>query len=210
MPRGEKQEVRVLTAGFKLRDKTYSTRTGCRAPGASRLVAWVRQLRPPLSPAHTGRVGERNPTKGGDAMTTRRQVWGVLLAGAVAAAAWGCASSMDSRATAGPVDLSTLAGTWQGTASGTAGLSQPITMRIGADGTYTTAGGVFTSQGTAQVKDGKLVMTSTATTGGQLASPVATAVLSERREPSQVIQVLSGSGASSAGPYSFEVSRPKQ
>jgi hypothetical protein len=34
-------------------------------------------------------------------------------------------------------------------------------------------------------------------------------VLSERAMPSQTIQVLTGQGASSAGPYTFEVSRPK-
>ncbi len=142
-------------------------------------------------------------------MTTRRRMWGLLLLGVVAGAAWGCASSSESMS-AGPLDLPSLAGTWQGTASGTQGLSQPITMRIGADGTYSTAGGVYTAQGKAQVKDGKLILTSTGTTGGQAASPVTTAVLSERREPSQVVQVLTGSGASSAGPYSFVVSRPKQ
>jgi hypothetical protein len=142
-------------------------------------------------------------------MTTRRQLWGALLAGAVAALAWGCASTSESRST-GPLDLPSLAGTWQGTASGAQGLSQPITMRITADGTYTTTGGVYTAQGRAEVKDGKLVLSSSGTTGGQAASPVATAVLSERREPSQVVQVLTGSGASSGGPYSFVVSRPKQ
>jgi hypothetical protein len=141
-------------------------------------------------------------------MTTPRGMWGLLLVGVVAAVAWGCASSQS--VSTAPMDLPSLAGTWQGTASGLQGLSQPITMRIGADGTYMTTGGVFTAQGTAQVKDGKLVLTSTGTTGGQAASPVATAVLSERREPSQVVQVLTGSGASSAGPYSFVVSRPKQ
>jgi hypothetical protein len=75
---------------------------------------------------------------------------------------------------------------------------------------YSTDGGVYTAQGTAQVKDGELVLTPTSTTGGQTAGRVATAVFSEKRQPSQVIQVLTGSGASSSGPYSFEVSRPKQ
>jgi hypothetical protein len=108
------------------------------------------------------------------------------------------------------MDVPSLAGTWQGTASGSQGLPQPITMRISPDGTYSTTGGVYTAQGQAEVKDGKLILTSAGTTGGQAARGVATAVLTERREPSQVIQVLSGSGASGAGPYSFEVSRPKQ
>lgn len=142
-------------------------------------------------------------------MTTRRQMWSLLLIGVVVAAG-GCASSTGSMTSAAPIDLPSLAGTWQGTASGPQGLSQPITMKIAADGSYSTDGGVYTALGTAQVKDGKLVLTPTSTTGGQTAGRVATAVFSEKRQPSQVIQVLTGSGASSSGPYSFEVSRPKQ
>ena len=143
-------------------------------------------------------------------MTTRRHTWRLLLIGVLVVAAGGCASSTESMTSAAPIDLPSLAGTWQGTASGPQGLSQPITMKIGADGTYSVDGGVYTAQGTAQVKDGKLALTTTSTTGGQTAGRVATAVLSEKRQPSQVIQVLTGSGASSSGPYSFEVSRPKQ
>jgi hypothetical protein len=60
------------------------------------------------------------------------------------------------------------------------------------------------------VKDGKLVLTSASTTGGQAAPRVSTAVLSEKKLTTQVVQVLTGSGASTAGPFSFEVSRPKQ
>jgi hypothetical protein len=135
------------------------------------------------------------------------QLWIALTMVAIS----GCASSTQSAMSLTAVDLPRLAGTWQGTASGAQGLSQPITMRLAADGTYSTEGGVFTARGTAQVKDGKLVLTPATTTGGQAASgQVATASLVERREPSQVIQVLAGSGANSAGPFSFEVSRPKQ
>jgi hypothetical protein len=108
------------------------------------------------------------------------------------------------------MDLPSIAGTWQGTASGPQGLSQPVTMMIAPGGTYTTTGGVYTAAGTAQVRDGKLVLSSTSTTGGQTGSRVSTAVLSERRYPSQIVQVLTGSGASTSGPYEFEVSRPKQ
>lgn len=135
---------------------------------------------------------------------------GQLLMGLLVLAAAGCASRTESTTAAVPMDLRSLAGTWQGTASGTQGLSQPVTVVIASDGTYTTTGGVYTAQGTAQVKDGKLVLTSTSTSGGQTGSRVATAVLSERQQPSQVIQVLTGSGASTSGPYEFEVSRPKQ
>lgn len=143
-------------------------------------------------------------------MTIRRQTWSLLLIGAVVVAAAGCASRTESMTAAAPMDLPSLAGTWQGTASGPQGLSQPITMKLAADGSYSTEGGVYTARGTAQVKDGKLVLTPSSTTGGQTAGRAATAVLSEKRQPSQVIQVLTGSGASASGPYSFEVSRPKQ
>jgi len=143
-------------------------------------------------------------------MTTRGQMLGPLLVGLLAVAAWGCASSTESMTAAAPLGLPSLSGTWQGTSSGPQGLSQPYTMMIASDGTYTATGGVYTAQGTAQVTDGKLVLSSTSTTGGQTGSRVATALLSERREPSQVVQVLTGSGASTSGPYEFEVSRPKQ
>ena len=143
-------------------------------------------------------------------MTTTRNTWSFFLIGVLFIAAAGCASSTESMTSAAPIDLPSLAGTWQGTAAGPQGLSQPITMKIAADGMYSTDGGVYTAQGTAQVKDRTLVLTPTSTTGGQAASRVATAVFSEKRQPSQVIQVLTGSGASSSGPYSFEVSRPKQ
>jgi hypothetical protein len=142
--------------------------------------------------------------------TTSHRVWGLLWVGAFVVSALGCASTSESARSVGPTDLASLAGTWQGTASGSQGLSQPVTMRLGADGTFTMTGGVYTSQGNAEVRDGKLLLVARSTTGAQSAAPTATAVLSERREPSQVVQVLTGSGASAAGPYSFVVSRPKE
>jgi hypothetical protein len=141
-------------------------------------------------------------------MITRR--WGLLLVGVFAVFALGCVSTSESMKSVGPADLASLAGTWQGTATGAQGLSQPVTMMLGADGAYTMTAGVYTSQGTAQVKDSKLMLTSGSTTGGQTPDRVTTAALFERTEPSQVVQVLKGSGASTAGPYSFEVSRPKR
>jgi hypothetical protein len=141
-------------------------------------------------------------------MITRR--WGLLLVGVFAVFALGCVSTSESMKSVGPADLASLAGTWQGTATGAQGLSQPVTMMLGADGAYTMTAGVYTSQGTAQVKDSKLMLTSRSTTGGQTPDRVTTAALFERTEPSQVVQVLKGSGASTAGPYSFEVSRPKR
>ena len=136
--------------------------------------------------------------------------WSLLLVGLFAGLALGCVSTSESMKSVGPADLTSLAGTWQGTASSAQGLSQPVTIMLGVDGAYTMTAGVYTSQGTAQVTDSKLTLTSRSTTGGQAPDRVTTAVLSERTEPSQVVQVLKGSGASAAGPYSFEVSRPKR
>jgi hypothetical protein len=136
--------------------------------------------------------------------------WSLLLVGVGAAFALGCAATSESVRSVGSGDLASLAGTWQGTASGAQGLAQPVTMMLAADGAYTMTAGVYTSQGTAQVKDSKLLMSSKSTSGGQTPDRVTTAILSERTEPSQVVEVLKGSGASTAGPYSFEVSRPKR
>ena len=147
-------------------------------------------------------------------MTGQRQMRMLLILGFLTAAVGGCASSQvkapEPSGQVMPMDLPGLAGTWQGTVSGSQGLSQPMTLRIAPGGTYSADAGVYTAQGTAEVRDGKLVLTSASTTGGQAAQRTSTAVLSERRLPSQVIQTLTGSGASSTGPFSFEVSRPKQ
>jgi hypothetical protein len=136
--------------------------------------------------------------------------WSLLLVGLFAVFALGCVSTSESMKSVGPSDVTSLAGTWQGTASGAQGLAQPVTIMFEADGAYTMTAGVYSSQGIAQVKDSKLMLTSRSTTGGQAPDRVTTAVLFERTEPSQVVQVLKGSGASTAGPYSFEVSGPKR
>jgi hypothetical protein len=147
-------------------------------------------------------------------VTRRGQIRVLVVLGALTVAVGGCASSQtvapQSTASTVPMDVANLAGTWQGTASGPQGLPQPITVRIARDGTYAADAGVYTSQGTAQIRDGKLVLASTSTTGGQTAQRVWTAVLSEQQLQTQVIQWLKGQGSSSAGPFTFEVSRPKQ
>ena len=142
---------------------------------------------------------------------TGRLYW--FFVGLVTSAALGCVSTHEATRSIGLGDLAPLAGTWQGTASAAQGLSQPATLVINTDGTFTMTGGtggVFMSQGTVQAKDGRIMLTSRSTSGGQTADRVTTAVLSERAEPSQVVQVLTGAGTSAAGPYSFSVSRPKQ
>ncbi len=141
-------------------------------------------------------------------MITRH--WSLLLVGLFGVFALGCASTRESMKPVGPADLTSLAGTWQGTASSAQALSQPVTIMLGTDGAYTMTAGVYTSQGAAQVTDSKLMLTSRSTTGGQTPDRITTAVLFERTEPSQVVQVLKGSGTSAAGPYAFEVSRPKR
>jgi hypothetical protein len=98
-------------------------------------------------------------------MITRH--WSLLLVGLFGVFALGCASTRESMKPVGPADLTSLAGTWQGTASSAQALSQPVTIMLGTDGAYTMTAGVYTSQGAAQVTDSKLMLTSRSTTGGQ-------------------------------------------
>src|SRR5262245_60458566 len=109
----------------------------------------------------------------------------LLLIGMIAAASFGCVATHESARPIVSSDLSGLVGTWQGTASGAQGLSQPATLMINGDGTYTMTGGtggVFTSLGTTRVEDGRIVFVSRTTSGGQTADRITTAVLSERTE----------------------------
>jgi hypothetical protein len=65
-----------------------------------------------------------------------------------------------------PSDMAKLAGTWQGTMTNVAGISWPATLTVSPDGTYTTQGGAFTSQGRAELNDGKLIFVTSYTSGG--------------------------------------------
>ena len=136
-----------------------------------------------------------------------------LLVGVFAASVLGCASNSFSIQSLGPGDLASLAGTWEGKATGLRGISvvaEPITVTISADGAFTARGGTYTTQGIAQVKDARLYLASGfQSPGAQAPQRVATGVLYELREKSQVRQLLFVSGFGNAMSFSFMVSRPK-
>jgi hypothetical protein len=134
----------------------------------------------------------------------------LLLVVALAVSAVACSSGSLSVKSLGPSDLAGMAGTWEGTARGLLAASRPITMTINADGTFTTTGTVYATQGLVNVKNGGLYFAGGFQAGdGQAPNYVATAMLVEEVENRQVIQVLSGSGFINGRSVSFLVSRPK-
>ncbi|MGH7388090.1 MAG: hypothetical protein ACREM3_01340 [Candidatus Rokuibacteriota bacterium] len=139
-------------------------------------------------------------------MTSRNCVWTSLLIAVFTVSALGCASSGTSKAI-GPSDLSSLAGKWTGTLVLPSGRSAPGTFELSPNGDYLTQASGFTARGKAQVKDGNLALVSTSTTGGLATGQrTSAASLSERADG---MLVLTGSGHSDSGPFSFDVSRKK-
>ena len=135
----------------------------------------------------------------------------LLLVAAFAVSALACASTSLSVKSLGPSDLASLAGTWQGTGRGLLAENRPITVTISADGTFTTTGTVYATQGIVQVKDGGLLFAGGfQAIGEQAPNYVATAMLVEEMDSGQVVQILSGSGFSNGRGISFMVSRPKK
>ena len=133
----------------------------------------------------------------------------LLLFGMFAVSAVACASSSLSVKSLAPNDLAGLAGTWQGTGRGLLAENTPITVTISADGTFTTTGTVYATQGMVQVREGGLVFAGGFQASGEQApNYVATAMLVEERDNGQVVQVLSGSGFSNGRAVSFMVRRP--
>jgi hypothetical protein len=134
----------------------------------------------------------------------------LVLVVALAVSAVACSSGSLSVKSLEPSDLASVAGTWQGTARGLLAESRPITMTINADGTFTTTGTVYATQGLVNVKNGGLYFAGGFQAGdGQAPNYVATAMLVEEVENRQVIQVLSGSGFSNGRSVTFLVNRPK-
>jgi hypothetical protein len=134
----------------------------------------------------------------------------LLLVVALAVSAVACSSGSLSVKSLGPSDLAVMAGTWEGTARGLLAESRPITMTINADGTFTTTGTVYATQGLVNVKNGGLYFAGGFQAGdGQAPNYVATAMLVEEVENRQVIQVLSGSGFINGRSVTFLVNRPK-
>jgi hypothetical protein len=143
-------------------------------------------------------------------MATKHRRWSLLLAGALALSALGCAPHSLSVRSLEPSDLARLAGTWEGTGRGLLAESRPITITVSADGTFTTTGTVYTTEGLVRVKEGRLLFTGGFQASGEQAPTyVATAMLVEETDSGQVVQILSGSGFSTGRSITFMVRRPK-
>jgi hypothetical protein len=104
-------------------------------------------------------------------------------------------------------DVASLAGKWAGSVTTPGGKPIAGTLDIAPSGDYVARAGTFSAQGKAAVKDGKVVLTSTSTAGGVATSQrTSTADLSQRPDGALV---LTGFGYADAGPFNFEVARPK-
>lgn len=105
-----------------------------------------------------------------------------------------------------PGDMAKLVGTWQGTMIFPSGASWPATLKVYPNGTYATEAGAFTSEGKAQLKNGKLDFVTSYTSGGL-------AVENRTGSASLVDQGTSwglvGSRWADAGLYNFDFSKPK-
>jgi len=136
---------------------------------------------------------------------SRRSVGLSLLAGMVVLAVVGCATSGWPKFI-GHDDLKSLAGAWQGALVGRTGGLLPMMVVVNADGTYVTTAEAYSSRGTARVADGNLLLRSGETTAGQTPERTSAATLSQRDDGTFV---LTGSGRSDAGPFSFVVTKTK-
>ncbi len=138
---------------------------------------------------------------------TTRSVWGSLLIALVTVAGLGCATAGMSGTTMPAKDLASLAGLWTGSITTPAGKPVPGTLELSPTGDYVARAGTFSAQGKAQVKDGKVMLTSTSTAGGMATGQrTSTANLSQRSDGALV---LTGNGHADAGPFNFEVTRQK-
>jgi len=126
----------------------------------------------------------------------------MMLIGVFSLAASGCASSGWPKFI-GQDDLKSVAGTWQGGLVGQKGGLLPMGVTVNADGTYVTTAEGYSSRGTASVRDGTLILQSASTVPPER---TAMATLSQRDDG---VLVLTGSGGSEAGPFSFVVTKLK-
>lgn len=137
-------------------------------------------------------------------MNRRRSVgWFTMVIGVLSLAAAGCASSGWPKFI-GHDELKSVAGTWQGGLIGQTGGLLPMGVTVNADGTYATKAEAYSSQGTASVRDGTLLLQPAGTSQARERTVMAT--LSQRDDGALV---LTGSGRSEAGPFSFVVTKMK-
>ena len=135
--------------------------------------------------------------------TSRSLISGFLLV-AVLLVGFGCAS-MQQQGTVVPItqaDLPSLAGVWNGWAyAGANGFPGELTLR--SDGYFNNSVGAFTSTGTFKLQNGALV--ATPYVSGGLSNSDASITVQQIVKNGQ--RLLSGTGTSNGGPYSFEYSR---
>ena len=120
----------------------------------------------------------------------------------------GCASTGTTKAI-GPNDLPSLAGKWSGSMKSPSGQVAQGWMQLSPNGDYSVQASGFSAEGKASVKDGNLVLVPTQSSGGIDARGGArssTASLTERPDGTLMLR---GFGHSSAGPFDFEVTKPK-
>ena len=138
-------------------------------------------------------------------MAKARSARVVLIIAFVAMTAFGCASSGVTPMAA--QNVPSLAGTWNGWVSLPTGGSTPGTFELSPGGEYVTRAGAFSARGTAQIKDGVVVLVSSGGSGRLgVTERTSTASLGQRADG---MLVLKGTGRSDAGPFDFEFTRPK-
>jgi hypothetical protein len=140
-------------------------------------------------------------------MRTTASACVILAIALVTVTALGCASTGGGGTPVAVKDVSALAGTWTGWVRLPTGGSVPGTLQINPGGAYAVRAGAFNTQGQAQVKDGGVVLVSTAASGPLAASDrTSTGSLAERAG----VQVLRGAGRDAThGPFEFEFTRQK-
>jgi hypothetical protein len=140
-------------------------------------------------------------------MGRQNNAYGFVVVVLILWALAGCASSGTVKQLTA-ADAVLLAGVWQGTVTPPGGsATQPGTLTIRPDGTYSTEAGAYSSTGKFQIKDGTVHFFSTSGSGGMGAGERSgTASLMDRT----TTWGLEGSGRGSvAGPYNFNFSKAK-
>jgi hypothetical protein len=131
----------------------------------------------------------------------RQKLGFAVIAVVVALSALGCAS-----ADRYMLDVGSLAGVWNGWIVGPNGKPEPAELTINPDGTYVSRMQGFSTSGVVRIEEQRMFAgTRTGTMGVAPTRRRTTMTLIERADAF----VLSGYGLAVAGPFSFEVAKPK-
>ena len=143
-------------------------------------------------------------------MAKLRKVQSIVIAVLVAGVIAGCSATSGPTGTAKQItsaDVPALTGTWNGLVSPSSGSNYPATLMIKPDGTYTSSGGAFLSEGKMQIVNGHIQFISTGGTGGMAASERSgSAVVMDRGNSWGLV----GNGSSNvSGPFNFDFNKTK-